>query len=154
MSFNPSQFREVIKCALHSLDPNLYSLNSRELLMLTCAAESNFGTYLYQDDGDPEIETNLAAGPMQIEPPTCKDIVYRVIIKRYPFFKPVKAYDLIWDIKSSIIIARCKYLPFRQPLPDHENIKGMAKYYKRYYNTAQGKSTIDRTVRKYREYCL
>lgn len=154
MSFNPTQFREVIKCVLSELDPNLYSKNARELLMLTCAAESNFGHFLYQDDGDPEIETNLAAGVFQIEPATRKDIIFRVILKRYPFFNPVKARDLIWDIKSSIIIARFKYLPFRQPLPFHKDIEGMAKYYKRYYNTAQGKSTVERSMRKYREYCL
>jgi hypothetical protein len=60
--FNITQFRELlIRPVLDSLQ--MYSKDAEELLVFTCAAESNGGTYLHQVKGP-------ALGIYQCEPST------------------------------------------------------------------------------------
>jgi len=154
MPFNPDQFREVIRCTLTDFDEKVVSTAAIELLMMTAAQESHLGSYLYQDDGDVHIETGLALGPMGIEKATYYDIVKRVIIPRYPSFATQTHVDLITDLRLSIIVARMKYWSFPEPLPSPDNVKGLARYYKQYYNTYKGKARIGDVIRNYETYCF
>lgn len=154
MSFDQKQFREVIRCVLEDFDKKMLSDAAVELLMMTAAHESRLGTKLYQDDGDVEIEGNLAAGVMQIEPFTYKDIINRFVGPEYPELKPQPFHTLITDIKQSIIIARLKYWDYPEPLPAADNVPGLARYYKRYYNTAKGKARTAQVMRDYQELCF
>lgn len=154
MSFDPKQFRQIIKATLLEFDKKLHSASAVELLMLTAAQESKLGTFLYQDDGDPEIEQHLAAGIFQIEPTTYYDIIERVVLPRCPSFPILKFVDLITDIKLSIVVARCKYWPIPEALPNANDIEGLARYYKRYYNTRKGKAKVQDAINNYRGLCF
>ena len=147
MAFNPNQFRKIIKQSLEPFDPAMITPAAVELLCLTCAVESDFGTHLHQFGGGP------ARGCMMIEPPTYHDVVDRVILPRYPAFTHLGALDLETNIKASIIVARCKYWPFPQPLPSADDIPALARYWKRYYNTRLGKGTVEDAVEKHERYC-
>lgn len=153
MSYNQSQLREVIRIVLTGFDPRVYSASAVEQLMFTCAAESNFGEYLYQDDGDPEIESNLALGLFQMEAFTFNDIQDRVIMRRYPEWERRKPIELITDLRLAIIMARMKYWSVPSPLPAADNVMGMARYWKRHYNTWMGAGTIKGGIEKYERYC-
>ena len=147
MSFNASQFRDTIKRCLAPYDLRMASPSGIELICLTCAVESDFGTYFRQIGGGP------GRGCMSLEPPTCQDVVGRVILPKYPDFPHIKSADLETDIKASIIIARFKYWPFPQPLPKAHDIPALARYWKKYYNTSAGKGTVEKAVEKYERYC-
>jgi len=154
MSFKPSQFREVIRSTLFDFDPRLCTPAAIELLMLTAAAESHLGRYLYQDDGDPEIENNLALGVFQMEAFTYRDIRDRVILRKYPGLPVQDAADLITDLRLAIVAARMKYWSIPKALPGAEDVMSLARYWKRYYNTWMGAGTIRGAMEKYRRYCL
>lgn len=144
MSFNPDQFRQVIKDTLRSVSSCLHSDAAVELLMLTCAAESRLGEYLYQVNGP-------ALGIMQIEPPTYYDIRDRL----FPEFNlnALPTRSLVTNLRLSIIVARLKYWDYPEPLSTVRQVKRMAEYYKRYYNTVEGKATVDGAVEAYWRYC-
>ena len=154
MAFNKEQFRELIEDVLREAD--LYSASAVELLMLTCAVESNFGTYIKQVRGP-------ALGVFQMEPNTEKDIH-----KNYLAFKPqlrttVRDFagnfinpelDLKANLTYAIIMARVHYLRVPEPLPPADDINALAYYWKRHYNTWKGKGTVKKAANKYKEFCV
>ena len=154
MSFNPKQFREVICCTLADFGEKYSTDAAIELLMMTAAAESDLGSYLYQDDGDAEIEQELALGVFQVESMTFYDVLKRVIQSRYPGFPCHTFTDLITDIRLGIVIARFKYWSIPEALPRADNVRGLARYYKRYYNTPNGKARTGDVIRKYEQLCF
>lgn len=147
MSFNSNQFREIIRRSLELFNPAMTSDAAVELLSLTCAVESDMGTYLHQVGGP-------ARGCMMIEPPTYHDVVTRLIIPVFPKFPIQQVDSLDTDIEASIVVARFKYWPFSQPLPNADDVSGLAKYWKRYYNTELGRGTVEKAIEKYQRYCL
>ena len=131
----------------------MYSKNAVELLMLTAAKESSLGYFIKQLGGGP------ALGIFQMEPATEKDIwnnylKYRKkrqhIVERYD---TANAKDLWFNIGYQIILCRFHYLRIQEPLPKHNDIHGLAAYWKKYYNTEKGKGTIQDAVDAYLRYC-
>ena len=144
MSFEPNQFRRLIKSTLLPVDSRLCSVAAVELLMLTAAAESQLGRYLYQVNGP-------ALGVFQIEPDTAYDIRDRLF---HEFGLPgFHTAQLVYSLRISIIVARLKYWDFPEPLPHERQIKKLAEYYKRYYNTSAGKATPDKALEAYWRFC-
>ena len=149
MAFNKEQFRELIEDVLREAD--LYSPSAVELLMLTCAVESNFGTYIKQIKGP-------ALGVFQMEPATHDDIWdnyirYHSIGEFFPY-KYSKAELLRYDLRYAIIMSRIYYLRYKYPLPAADDVEGLAEYWKRLYNTRFGKGTVKKAIEKYKEYCI
>ena len=152
MAFDKNQFRELIEDVLREAD--LYSESAVELLMLTCAVESNFGTYIEQITGP-------ALGVFQMEPNTHNDIW-----DNYLKYKTELAYSvdrqsidclsagLRTNLAYAIIMARVHYLRVPVPLPEADDVEGLADYWKRYYNTRLGKGTREKAITKYKEYCV
>lgn len=149
--FNAQQFRDLIVCS--SLrDLNLYSRNAEELLIFTCANESNGGTYLKQCNGP-------ALGIYQIEPQTYNDIWQNYITpnssKFLSFFTNFNissipsAGRLIYDLRFATAIARIFYLRINSPLPNPDDVNSIWAYYKQYYNTYSGKANKDEAIAKY-----
>lgn len=153
MSFNQSQFRSAIKRVLTEFQTNLSTKPAIEILMLTAAQETHLGTYLFQVRGP-------AKGVFQIEPRTEKDI-YKNFLKYKPKLKhrvkkfrtKNKKFDLELNLPYQIIMARLFYYRFSEPFPDESDIKGLAEYYKHYYNTKYGSATVAEAVENYRIYC-
>ena len=127
-----------------------------ELLMMTAAQETKLGRYIKQINGP-------ALGIFQIEPKTYWDLhknylayrmVYRKLVNYYESaWQPIE-FDLMGNLPFQIIAARVIYKRDDAPLPDANDIKGMAQYYKRVWNTSAGKATPDEAEKHYRKYAI
>lgn len=130
----------------------LHSDNAVNLLMGTAAQESHLGKYRKQIGGGP------ALGIFQMEPATFNDIV-----KNYLRFKPgltVKiegvarvcrfhAEDIENNDLLAICMARVHYLRVSEAIPS--DVEGMARYWKKYYNTPLGKGTVEEFISNYKK---
>jgi hypothetical protein len=153
VAINKAQLRGLITDVLKEAD--LYSRSAVELLMLTAAVESKLGTYIEQITGP-------ALGIFQMEPNTEGDIW-----EHYLDYKPgladiVKGFsgnfinpelDLKANLTYQIIMARIHYLRIPEPLPDADDVEGLARYWKKYYNTHLGKGTVEKAIKSYKELC-
>ena len=150
---NCEQLRElIIKPALDDLQ--LYSDSAVELLLFTCATESDGGTYLKQIKG-------TALGIYQTEPSTYYDLWQNFIIRNGAHVMKLSVSfnvnriptedRLIWDLKYATAIARLIYLRVKAPLPDAKDIDALWEYYKEHYNTPLGKAKKSNAQKKYRD---
>lgn len=154
MSINKDQLRQLIKDVLTEV--NLYSKSAEELLMLTAAVESNLGYYVEQ------VGTSKGGkGIFQMEIPTCQDIDNNFLkFKDEEFQRQVSVYDSKGDLDTElkgnlpfqIVRARVHYLRVSSPLPPHDNVIALAKYWKDHYNTRLGKGTVEKAVESYEVY--
>lgn len=144
MAYDCDQFRDLIRRTLASVDVGLLSDSAVNLLMLTAAAESGFGTYLRQVGGGP------ALGAFQVEPFTFRDIQKRREDK-YPILN-CDAENLEWDLRLSIIVARLKYRDDPLPLPRRDDLTGLSTYWKRVYNTSVGAGTVEKALQAWARY--
>lgn len=137
---------KLIRPILQAYD--LWSPSAEELLLGTAAKESCCGKYLIQMGGGP------ALGLYQMEPFTYKDVFNLIVprINTLDFKIPNDAGALIWDMRLSTVMCRLQYWRFSESLPKYNDIKGLAKYWKKYYNTEKGKGTIDEFVQAYEYY--
>lgn len=155
MSFNAPQLRDcIIQPVLD--DFKLNSESAQNLLLGTCAQESAFGTYLHQMEGGP------ALGIYQMEPTTHADIIKNYIVyhpeidtKLALNFGPIQhiyPQRLIGDLWYATIFARLHYYRVSEPLPDANDIEGLAHYWKNHYNTKAGKGTPEEFIENYKRY--
>lgn len=152
--FNCQQFRElIVKPTLSKLQA--YSSEAEELLVFTCAAETNGGTYLQQLNGP-------ALGIYQCEPSTYTDIWEKYIrhnsrvllLLQIHFgctFLP-KCDRLIYDLEFATAMARLHYMRFKDELPKADDINGIYEYYKKFYNTPKGAATKTESIKKYKAF--
>jgi len=149
----------------HIIEPTLkkmgmYSESAVNLLLGTCAQESLMGQYVRQLGGGPAI------GIYQMEPITADDIMYRYLPLHKDiedkFLQAAMPYALapkhhvinamIFDVRLATALCRLKYWMDPEPLPEADDIEGLAKTYKRVYNTPLGAATTDEFVAHYRRY--
>ena len=151
---NQNQLRELIIVPVLN-DLQMYSKSAEELLVFTCAVESDGGTFLKQVKGP-------ALGIYQMEPATHTDIWqnfirYRtniVTIMSLMFQAPSipKSERLIYDLRYATAMARLHYRRFNERLPNEKDPKALYAYYKKYYNTPEGKSTEEKSIAKYNQF--
>lgn len=158
MPINVKQLREyVIHPALEAI--NACSESAIQLLLGTAAQETLMGSYLHQINGP-------ALGIYQMEPATYYDIFDKVINPNPNLllninkligwgyeYEPPKSM-LIQNLAFATVLTRCHYLRFKEPLPKVNDIEGMARYYKKYYNTPKGKATESSFIDHYRRFVL
>ena len=136
----------------------MYSESATELLMGTCAVESNLGEYDEQIGGGP------ALGVFQMEPNTMNDIWsnyirYReglriLLIEEFGMNGPDKE-RLKNDLEYGIVMARLKYRRSPLALPKSDkDIEGLARVWKKVYNTDLGKGSTEKFISKYKKYCI
>ena len=146
MSFHPKHFRElVVRPALKEI--KLWSKNAEELLLLTAAVETDFGLYLRQNGTDGGWAPGR--GVFSIEPTTFK---WLLSIPSYDKLLYGTPDDLIIDLKLSAKAARLRYRVVEEPLPAHDDLNGLAKYWKKWYNASPNGGTIDEAIKKYKKY--
>lgn len=144
MSFDKKQFRDLVTRILQEF--NLYSEAAVNLLLGTAAQESYSGTYLRQISGP-------ALGIFQMERPTF-DWLKDTYKKKYPILETTIFEMLEWDLRLAILMARLRYRVVREALPDPQDLEGLGKYWKKYYNTPLGKGTVEEFLRNYARYVL
>lgn len=159
MAINTEQLRKyVIQPSLSIID--LYSPEAEELLVLTAAQESHSGTYLHQLGGGP------ACGIFQMEPATHDDIYKNYLKYKGALLSKIESLDLVsfrgtgvgtaeemcGNLYYAAAMCRVHYLRVKEPLPAHTNLKGIARYWKDHYNTAQGAGTVREAIDNYNRF--
>lgn len=154
---NPFEFRRLVIAPTLRL-MSMYSLSAEALLLGTAMAESGL-VHLTQMGGGP------ARGVYQMEIPTAADIARRYLVRKRDLarlLKTVVGYDartlsdlaiearLIVDLRFATVMARLKYAMDPEPLPPVGDLEGLAKVWKRVYNTPLGKGTAASFILKYR----
>lgn len=134
----------VIRPTLQAI--GLWSMAAENLLLATCAHESRFGYFLKQRDGP-------ALGIFQIEPATHQDIWRNYLAYRPALAAKIKSLtndnnrhpndnELITNLAYATAITRIIYYRVSAPLPSAFAIEKQAIYWKKYYNTHQGKGSV------------
>jgi hypothetical protein len=125
-------------------DLGLYSPEAAQLLLATAAQESSLGEYLVQLGEGP------ALGIFQMEPNTHDDIYDNYLFYRPELRDSVEAFlfggqppefNLVSNLAYMTAMARIHYLRVPEALPALGDIAGMARYWKKFYNTSEGKGT-------------
>lgn len=143
----------VIRPTLHVV--GLWSKAAENLLLAICAHESLLGYFLKQRAGP-------ALGIYQIEPATHSDVWQNYLAYRPALAVKIntftKAHDnqpadneLITNLAYATAIARIIYYRVPEPLPPTNDIEAQAIYWKKYYNTAQGKGHIEDFIKHAQE---
>jgi len=142
------QLRGLIRDTLQLIDMN--SEEAVELLLGTAAVESNLGYYIRQVGGP-------ARGIFQMEPATEADLWENYIGRRRDLLMMMAGLlgyatqdisRLEYDLRYQIVMARLHYLRVPEALP--KTLEGMARYWKKYYNTPGGKGTEEKYIRAYK----
>lgn len=155
MPLNAKHLRDyVVRPALQHV--GLWSENAERLVMGTAAQESGL-VALHQIGGGP------ALGLWQMEPETHEDIWENYLAFRTPLRTKLHELTPSWpDLREQLItnlaygaaMCRLKYLRDKAPLPDKNDIAGMAAIHKRVYNTADGATKPGEFVKNYRRLIL
>lgn len=152
--FDHKQFREcIIEPVLSKLQ--VYSKDAEELLVFTCATESDGGRYLTQVKGP-------ALGIYQMEPNTYTDIWVNFIKGRNRLLTLMSMHfdchrippqeRLIYDLGFATAMARIHYLRCPGNLPNKDDPKAMFDYYKKFYNTKKGDSKEKDAIEDYKRF--
>lgn len=155
MTISEKQLRElVIEPILKEV--NLYSKAAENLLILTYACEGiiNNVSHIKQTEGP-------ALGVIQMEPATHKWMRDYISARSSRLKKVVEwiintgGYHeerLVYDLKYAFLMCRMRYLVVPEGLPKADDIKALAAYWKKYYNTIHGKGTVSGAIIKYNSY--
>lgn len=147
MSYDSAQFRALIERTLDAIGMRrgaVSGIDATNLLLGTAAQESKFGTYLRQMRGP-------ALGAFQMEPDTFAWL-QRIHTARLPEIASRNAYELEWNLRLAIIMARLRYLVVKELLPGYVDVAGMAKYWNRYYNANPHAGTDAEFIASYQRY--
>lgn len=154
---NARQLKEVV------IVPSLIALGLESpaavnLMLGTCAQESAMGQYLVQQN----IGFKGGIGIYQMQRLTYDDIWNRKIEDNVAIKARIRlmlGYDgkppadrMASDLKLATVMTRLFYAAISDPLPDQDDIRGLGAYWKKFYNSAMGKGTIDEFVTNYRKY--
>lgn len=124
------------------------------LVLGTCVHESQGLTKIVQDKGP-------ALGFPQIEPATLADLDDNFLKFRPELSAlldqllapwPSPELQLVTNPLFAAAVCRLRYFRAPDPLPDADDIDGLGKYWKRFYNTAAGAGTVAEFVSDYRRY--
>lgn len=152
MGINPIDLKEcIVEPILKYLD--LWSPAVVNLLIGTAAQESGLGHYLRQEGGP-------ALGIYQMEPATHDSLQVSLmhyshcdlrdkIMSLTSYYNVntasmrINDFALVTNLNYATAMARFYYLQIPGGLPFATDIKGLAQYWKQYYNTPAGKGTVE-----------
>lgn len=139
----------IVRPALEAV--GLHSPAAENLVMGTAAQESRLN-YVHQLGSGP------AKGLWQVEPATYADYLRylstrptlrRLILKQVGYLTLPPVERVVSDLSLAAIMCRIHYRRVSAPLPDANDVDGMARYWKKYYNTHLGAGTVEQFVRNY-----
>lgn len=147
--FKYEQFREfIVKPALKDL--TMHSHAAVDLMMFTCAVESDGGTYIKQLHGP-------AIGIYQMEPETYNDLwqnyiqhnsrILMILLSNFDCHRMPPEDRMIYDLRFATAMCRLHYSRFKDPIPS--STEEIWQYYKLHYNTPKGAATKNESLGKY-----
>jgi len=137
MALDKNFLKSFVVFVLDQMD--MYSDSAKNLILGTIAQESAFGTYWTQLGNGP------AKGIIQMEPYTENDIwenylkykpQYRDIINRAVGLTGPNRYRLEHNLVYQIMMCRLHYRRVKEALPKSDDVRGLAEYWKKYYNSS------------------
>lgn len=140
------EIRDIIAQVLTRLGDKYASEDAINLVYRTGMVETGY-EHLEQDKGP-------ALGFFQVEPDTIHSVLDNYISFRPELRQKLTDFGFDWsdpefsvltNIAIQIVFCRLKYWRIPEPLPS--SLFGQAKYWKQYYNTPQGKGTVDKFVK-------
>lgn len=156
MSINRFQLTHLIAKTIQA--QGLYSRNALHLLLLTSAQETHLGTYLRQWPHGP------GRGIFSMEPIAERDIWERCLLvhdyRRRALTRISGVFSMEnngameWNLAYQICMCRLHYLLVPDPLPDYEDVRGMACYWDHFYNKNPKKGFPEEAMLNYRRYVL
>lgn len=157
MSIDIKQFvKHIIDPILKEID--LYSAPASWAILATASVESDMGTYIRQhEDGpalgiyqmEPSTHDDIKENFLSYRPELCKRIFKAINVRK---LDSMHAERMVYDLKYATIMCRLQYLRFKEPLPEVGDAIGMAKYWKKYYNTVKGKGRVTKFLTNYELY--
>ncbi|NHJ39631.1 MAG: hypothetical protein FK731_06310 [Asgard group archaeon] len=157
---HPLILKDIIELVTTRL--KLENNSATNLLLGTAAIESHCGKW-FRQKGLEDNRYDGAFGIFQMELKTHTDIWNFVILKKQLFLDVTGGlridtlsdeYNLMYNIPYAVAMTRLHYWRFPESLPDADDIEGLARYWKKYYNTELGKGTIDHFIECYNKYIL
>jgi len=151
----PDYLREVIQQTLKPI--SLWTVDVEELLLATCANESNFGTYRVQ------VGSGVAKGIFQMEGEDFDDIWVNYLKYHTQLATQIMSFnnniqgtadDLVNNDPYAVAMARVHYLRKPGVIPPATDIEQIWSYYKQWYNTPKGAAQHDQFVLKYKKFVL
>ena len=141
---NHNDLRHVIEESLVTNDLP-WSESAVVLLQMTANHESLGGMYLRQVNGP-------AIGIYQMEPWVIDDCMkhcttpFKFLRYRWSNDRHGK-FLVVSDLETATCIARAQYYRFSEALPEPGDYEGMARYWKKYWNTELGKGTVEKFLK-------
>lgn len=121
------------------------------LLLGTAAVESALGEDLVQDGNGP------ARGLFQMEADTERWLLDGYLARRIVMRQavtdltvPLPDYELTGNLFYATALARVLYWTKPEPLPEADDVEGLAAYWKQHYNTPGGHGTVAKFCLDYR----
>ncbi len=149
-----SQFRGwIIRPVLIKL--GMYSEAAENLLVGTALHESAAFKYIAQ------YPTGPAKGYYQMEPATLRDLYDNYLVYRREHCDIMDSFKIeVLGLEGNLAAnptyataaARLQYWRVKEPLPKADDIEGLARYYKKYWNTEAGKATPQQFVDAYKKH--
>lgn len=144
---NITDVRDLIKRVYREI-PKGYSESAEEITLMIAAHESHLGTYLKQIIGD-------ALGFTQIEPDTHDDIwehgdTCQENAKLLGIERNVEALE--YDLRYCLFMTRQLLFMKTEPLPEAHDVRALAAYAKKHWNTKGGSASIDDYIDDYYRY--
>lgn len=138
----------------------LWSTAAENLLMGTALHESGGLKFLDQVTGPNDVTLGPAFGVFQIEAATHADVVGYLArtpalgpkVGQMAAAVPSRELQLVTNLGYATAIARTIYWRRPEPLPAHDDVPGLAAYWKAFYNTPAGKGRVADWIDTYRRF--
>lgn len=152
---DPQQFRlQIVRPTLERI--GLHSQAAENLILGTALQESRL-KYLRQ------LGTGPALGVMQMEPATYWDIQHNYL--KYQTALAIKVHgltssddlavtELVGNLPYAVAMARVHYRRVSAALPAAIDGRGLAAYWKQYYNTPAGAGTVEEALPHFLYACV
>lgn len=149
---NVKQFRDMVISNTLAILPGCQGTAATNLLLGTAIQESRL-TYLAQLDGDSDNYDN-ALGLYQMERATHDDIWENYLAFRPELGDAVRHMtgweprfeELVGNLWYATAMTRIHYRRVPTPLPEWNDVEGMADYWKEHYNTFEGSGTVEEYI--------
>ena len=140
-----NEVKEIVEYALYKLD--CYSDDALTLVVRTGMAESGYRALKGYGESNPAI------GLWQVEPETMYDMMRNYLRYRPKYKDALKDLGMKFkgdDIKISVMsimavqagLCRLHYRRDREPIPSWDDLEAQGRYWKRVYNTIEGRGTV------------
>ena len=143
------EIKSIVEYALYKIDS--YSDDALALVVRTGMAESGYRALKGYGEGNPAI------GFWQIEPATMNDMITNYIQYRSHYKKNLISLgmnfekDTTMSVMSNLAVqaalCRLHYRRDRDPIPSWGDLEAQGKYWKKVYNTVEGRGTVKHFVK-------